>query len=271
MFPLFIFAATGTIDTTNKWAWSESAGWIDFGTTGGNVQVTDSTLSGYAYGENIGWISLHCSNTSSCVDNNYGVLNNNEGTLSGYAWSETVGWIHFAPSSGGVTINSSGVFSGTAYGENIGWISFSTDHPVTTDWRPVSSQVTTPTQSGGNGAPVSGPLSLGYVSVNTPTPTLPVSSYTTPLVPEPTILQKFTFTKNYTSGNQGSDIKRLQQFLNANGFTVATKGAGSPGSETTYFGSLTRLALIHFQKAHKIYPSVGYFGPLTRAYINNNY
>lgn len=173
------FASTtdGTVDTTNKWAWSENAGWIDFGTTAGAVHVTDTALTGYAYSENAGWISLNCSNTTSCADNSYAVANNAEGTLSGYAWSENAGWINFAPTQGGVTINSSGVFSGYAYSENLGWIVFATDHPVTTDWRPASARTTpTPAPSGGGGGGGSAPPAPqtpegGYVFFITPNPT----------------------------------------------------------------------------------------------------
>jgi peptidoglycan hydrolase-like protein with peptidoglycan-binding domain len=46
-------------------------------------------------------------------------------------------------------------------------------------------------------------------------------------------------------------------------------GLGSPGSETNYFGTLTRNALAHFQAAHGINPPAGYFGPITRAFITN--
>ena len=47
-----------------------------------------------------------------------------DGTLSGYAWGENVGWINFAPTGGGVSANSSGDLYGYAWGENIGWLSF---------------------------------------------------------------------------------------------------------------------------------------------------
>jgi peptidoglycan hydrolase-like protein with peptidoglycan-binding domain len=66
----------------------------------------------------------------------------------------------------------------------------------------------------------------------------------------------------------GSDVKQLQIFLNSQGFTVAKKGAGSLGYETTYFGLLTQKALAKFQKANGITPAVGYFGPITRSFIN---
>jgi len=137
----FASITDGTISSTNKYAWSESVGWIDFGTTQGNVHVTDSALTGYAWGENIGWISLNCSNNDTCESAvNYKVVNDGAGNLSGYGWSESTGWIDFNPAGGGVSVNSSGVFSGYAWGENIGWINFDVNNPVTTDWQPQSSR-----------------------------------------------------------------------------------------------------------------------------------
>ncbi|MFH1444094.1 MAG: S-layer homology domain-containing protein [Candidatus Peregrinibacteria bacterium] len=140
-----VFASTtdGTIDTTNRYAWSENFGWIDFGTAEGDVHVTDSALSGYAWGETAGWISLNCSNTSSCGTVDYKVTNDGEGTLGGHAWSENFGWIQFAPTNGGVTIDATGKFTGYAWGENVGWIVFNcattstcgtVAYRVATDW-----------------------------------------------------------------------------------------------------------------------------------------
>ncbi|MFH1255471.1 MAG: hypothetical protein V1667_03315, partial [bacterium] len=71
-FPALASSTDGTIDAFNKYAWSENAGWIDFGLSQGNIHVTDSALTGYVYGENIGWISLNCLNDSSCATANYG-------------------------------------------------------------------------------------------------------------------------------------------------------------------------------------------------------
>jgi hypothetical protein len=127
-------------------AWSDSVGWINFGTSTdeveGRVYVSNNKLYGYAWGENIGWISLNCENDDSCDDSNYGVTQtNSNGVLSGFAWGENIGWIDFAPDGGGVFVatSTSGVnaFSGYAWGENIGWISFtgiSPDYGVTTTW-----------------------------------------------------------------------------------------------------------------------------------------
>lgn len=146
----------GTIDSTHKYAWGENIGWVNFGTTEGNVHVTDPALTGYAWSPKIGWISLNCSNTSSCADVDFKVSNNGQGSLSGYAWSENIGWINFNPASGGVSINSSGEFSGYAYGPKIGWIVFNcastnscgaVNYKAKTDWRPQN------TRSSGSGLP----------------------------------------------------------------------------------------------------------------------
>jgi len=73
------------------------------------------------------------------------------------------------------------------------------------------------------------------------------------------------FTRDLTLGSTGSDVQALQVILNANGYQVAASGAGSPGSESTYFGSLTAGALAKWQAAVGVSPAVGYFGPITRA------
>lgn len=81
--------------------------------------------------------------------------------------------------------------------------------------------------------------------------------------------QRGYFSRNLRYGSVGEDVKRLQEFLNGNGFALpgTNTGAGSPGRETTYFGMLTKNAVIEFQKVHGITPS-GIFGPKTRAKIN---
>lgn len=82
-------------------------------------------------------------------------------------------------------------------------------------------------------------------------------------------INDFNFTKDLWLGKTDTEVKELQKFLNKNGFPVAITGVGSTGKETNYFGFLTRSALARYQKAHGISPAVGYFGPITRKYINN--
>ncbi|MEI6580872.1 MAG: carboxypeptidase-like regulatory domain-containing protein [bacterium] len=139
--PFFLNASTsnGTIDLVYKYAKGveDSSLKIDFGFFRGTngVVVADNSLSGYAWGQKVGWVNLY--------PGGGGVLNNNEGVLSGYASSEFGGWINF----NGVTINSSGEFLGYATTEKLGRVIFNcstnnscaTDNfKVVTDWRPVS-------------------------------------------------------------------------------------------------------------------------------------
>lgn len=74
-----------------------------------------------------------------------------------------------------------------------------------------------------------------------------------------------SFTRDLTVGSTGDDVKCLQQYLNASGNQVAASGVGSPGSETTYFGSLTQAAMAKWQAANGVSPAAGYFGPLSRS------
>ena len=76
------------------------------------------------------------------------------------------------------------------------------------------------------------------------------------------------FKADLQNGSLGSEVKALQQFLNAHGYVIVNTGAGSPGNETTKFGPATKSALIKFQKANGITPASGYFGAKTRAAIN---
>lgn len=89
----------------------------------------------------------------------------------------------------------------------------------------------------------------------------------TPTIPTVTTA---AFTRDLKVGMTGDDVKALQVYLNAKGYTVAQSGPGSPGNETTRFGSATRAALIKLQAAQGISPAAGYFGAKTRAYVNAN-
>jgi peptidoglycan hydrolase-like protein with peptidoglycan-binding domain len=79
-----------------------------------------------------------------------------------------------------------------------------------------------------------------------------------------------TLNQNHQLWDTGSDIQALQQWLNANGFPLAQSGAGSPGNETTTFGTHTYQALIDFQKSKGL-PATGFLGPLTRGKLAQNF
>lgn len=221
---------SGTIDSTYHYAWGENVGWVDFGSTTGNVTITDTTLAGYAYGENIGFINLE------------GVTNNNEGDLSGYAWGENIGFVDFSNTS----IGTDGVFAGYAYGENIGFITFGTGtNKVSTDWRPASTRIS-PRRSSG-----SSPMVTTLVPNVQIIPTTPNN----PNIPTPTITRILKLT---VPQMQGSDVKDLQTYLNTHDYNA--------GIADGIFGNLTKQAVIKFQLANQLIGD-GIVGPLTRALL----
>lgn len=112
----------------------------------------------------------------------------------------------------------------------------------------------------GNGDGAQKKINLASVTETTPSDT--ATTDTSPVATKPSMP-----TKDLKSGMRSEDVKTLQKFLNNNGFPVATTGLGSKGNETFFFGAGTRSALMRFQKAHKISPASGYYGPKTRAVI----
>ncbi len=125
LLPLIAFAEG--MDSSFKFAWSDTLGWVNFNPTNGNVQVFSDRLTGYAWSENYGWINLNPTNG--------GVINDGNGNLSGYAWGENIGWIDFS----NVKINpNTGEFSGYALilGGPGGRINFDCNNcKVVTLWR----------------------------------------------------------------------------------------------------------------------------------------
>src|SRR5882672_8059266 len=168
--PVFVFAASGGIDTMYKYAWSENFGWLNFNVVSGNVQVTDTQLTGFVWNDETAWINL---NPSSSVY----VHNDGQGNLSGYAWGEGVGYINFA----GVTIDSLGYFHGFATTDDGSKISFnclntntcaSSDFKVKTFWQSTTTPPPGGGGSGGGGGGGGGPVVPG-VPVSTSTPSTP--------------------------------------------------------------------------------------------------
>jgi len=167
---ILVSSGTGTISAVspNYYAYSSNIGWINFNPIGGNVVVSDSGLTGYAWSESAGWIKLD------------GVINDGSGNLSGYAWGANVGWINFNEgTSYGVKIDALGNFTGWAWGEGTGWISFNcatnlgctNPYEVLTTWRypqtvtPVNGVCGTSNGSSFSTAPATNLCSAGTATV----------------------------------------------------------------------------------------------------------
>ncbi|MEX2033375.1 MAG: hypothetical protein WD889_02330 [Candidatus Colwellbacteria bacterium] len=169
--------AATNIDATDKWAWSDTAGWINFYSTN-TVTVTSTIIQGYAIFENLtnGYVALDCAtspNGDICATSNFKVNNDGDGNLAGWGWNDTYGWVSFCGNaSGGSTLSSStwvcpssptyqviidpttGDFSGWAWNDVIGWISFNcnnsgigntcgtSNYKVNTLWRGIILPVT---------------------------------------------------------------------------------------------------------------------------------
>ncbi len=129
------FVTAENIDPYNmdeQYGYSENTGWLNAEpSVGSGMQVAGDKVTGFIWGENIGWVNLNCENNGTCGAVSYGVVNDGAGNLSGFAWGENVGWINFDPDVPGdttnqykVSIDGNGLLSGWAWGENIGWIHF---------------------------------------------------------------------------------------------------------------------------------------------------
>ena len=74
------------------------------------------------------------------------------------------------------------------------------------------------------------------------------------------------FTRDLEFGIKGDDVKALQQILISKDTGPRAKALAKNGV-TTYFGTLTKQAVIEFQKANNITPALGYFGIKTMAIV----
>lgn len=114
------------------------------------------------------------------------------------------------------------------------------------------------------------------VGTNIPTTSTPTTQGpATPPPVTPVTPPAYTINRQFDLGARDAQIKDLQRFLNASGFTVAASGDGSAGNETDYFGPLTQAALKKFQSAQGIVSTgdaattgYGRLGPQTLAAIS---
>ena len=97
------------------YAWNEQIGFISFNGSGYQVGMDNNELYGHAYSENYGFISF--------IGSNYGIINV-DGILSGYAYGENIGYINFNNSPIYETSFNGTNLNGYAYSENFGYIHF---------------------------------------------------------------------------------------------------------------------------------------------------
>jgi peptidoglycan hydrolase-like protein with peptidoglycan-binding domain len=90
--------------------------------------------------------------------------------------------------------------------------------------------------------------------------------------------QQFMFTQDLNIGSKSAEVRELQIMLNKDPETqITSMGIGSPGHETTFFGSKTKRAVIRFQNKYKdtvLIPNhlsygTGRVGAATRAKLNS--
>ncbi|MHC4698637.1 MAG: hypothetical protein ACYTFA_18045, partial [Planctomycetota bacterium] len=125
--------APSNIDPTHKFSWSENTGWWNWREANGGAEgvlVGDEFLTGYVWGENMGWIDVGAGDGpyANTTGLDFGVNVLGGGDLDGYAWSENRGWINFGWAAS--TANperarfdsSANRFRGYAWAENDGWI-----------------------------------------------------------------------------------------------------------------------------------------------------
>ena len=146
---------TGPIDSTDRYAWNDIIGWLDFyGASGGPSAVTTAKMTRWAVSSG-GEFALDCVTTPSgdvCATSNFYVSNNN-GNLAGWAWNDAYGWVSFCgnatenstwdgstwvcPASPTYQVNidaATGDFAGWAWNDIIGWVSFCGDTTTGSSW-----------------------------------------------------------------------------------------------------------------------------------------
>lgn len=172
--PQYLFAATGTISPSLKYSQfdynSDPSKDIDLDNNGVNdlinwvpsnvdpsdvVTVSDTAITGYIWGETVGWINLSPTNTAPESP----VTNNCAGELSGYAWGQNTGWINFAPSIVQNTADepkintTTGNITGKVWSQNYGWIDLSSPEAgftgLNTTWHGCGGTTTSGTTTSG--------------------------------------------------------------------------------------------------------------------------
>ncbi|MDB5258910.1 MAG: hypothetical protein JWO73_118 [Candidatus Taylorbacteria bacterium] len=209
-------------------------------------------------------------------------------TADGVASSTERGFVYGKTTSYGATSTQSGIFgigsftadiaglsSGSlyhfqAYATNASGTAYSSDLTLTTvpaANQPQAYKTSSARRAANQEASVSTKILI--VTQTPPAPNETASSPAGQDIASPKTPSAQAFARPLAYGKTGSDVKQLQQYLNAKGYALAASGPGSVGNETNFFGPRTQAALLKFQKANGI-SATGYFGPVTKAFVGNS-
>lgn len=130
------FAATN-IDMLNageKWGWNNIMGWLDMKAT--DTVMVGTTVQGYA-SSSLGDISFDCATMRTapgCTDPDFKTVKDANGLLSGWAWNDTVGWISMSGTTTDAQVYQARVapygdgirsyLRGWAWNDAVGWLDF---------------------------------------------------------------------------------------------------------------------------------------------------
>lgn len=115
--------------------------------------------------------------------------------------------------------------------------------------------------SGNGGGSSNSSASVTVPSANEVSPGFPYNAAASVSLPE-TASPVAVFVHTLRPGSRGGEVKLLQQKLRELGYFKYSTNTGS-------FGSVTRAAVVAFQKAMGLKPYPGWVGPGTRAALNN--
>ncbi|MBV9159608.1 MAG: hypothetical protein JO019_03375 [Candidatus Kaiserbacteria bacterium] len=208
-------------------------------------------MSGYAWSENIGWISLNCATggptgNNICNTSNYKLTVDQNGKVSGYAWSDNVGWISANDGTNGTPNDLAGCPSNPCWakfnsGQLTGWLRALAGTSASAGgwdgWISLSGSNPTYGVSESNGIVTGyawGGTNVGWIDFSGSSPFGPACTLTPS---QSNIVRGNTTSLNWTSSNANSGT------INPGNLTASPVASGSvgvqPNATTTYTATFT--------------------------------